>query len=108
MIDSPSVPPPVKPIFVEFKKKIAEMKPCVVVPNYQCILDAFINTGVKGMEKGVSLTHGPLQQVFQRMLNLDRAGIAEMKTSPGDGKHALQIANSVFHTKSEWIGQYLI
>lgn len=108
VIQSPIIPPQVKPIFQEFIAKIAELKRCVDEPNLPCIKYSFINTGVKGMQKGVSLTQGPLKQLFQRMLNLDKSAVAKMNELPkSSGRQAVQIANSVFATKATWLRQYL-
>lgn len=108
LVSSPAVPPQVKPIFQEFIVGIAKLKPCVDQPNLQCILDAFKNIGVKGMEEAVKLSNGKLQQLFQKMLDLDRRAVAQMTALPKDaGPQAVQIADFVVHTKANWIEQHL-
>lgn len=102
------MPQEVKPIFQEFNVGIAGLKPCVVKPNLQCILDAFENDGVKGMKQAVKLSHGTLQKLFQKMLNLDLVVVEQMNALPKSaGQQAVEISNFVFHTKANWIQQYL-
>lgn len=106
LIDSPIIPAEVKPIFQDFLSAIVQLKPCVDQPNAQCILDAFKNTGLKGMEQCVSLTHGELQRVFQGLCDLDIIAIAKISRANGDGQQAVEIANSIFSTKAKMLQKY--
>lgn len=108
LIDSAVIPQKVKPIFQKFIDAIAKLKPCVDQANLQCLLGAFEKIGVKGMEKAVESSHGQLQQLFQKMLNLDRKAVAQMHALPEDaGQQAVEIEDFVFHTKANWIQQHL-
>lgn len=108
VIKSPKIPAQVKPIFQGFIQALAATKPCIANADLKCIRDAFENVGVKGMQKGVSLTSGQLQELFQRMLNLDKYGVTKMDALPATGGHeAVDIGEHILHIKAGWINQYL-
>lgn len=108
LIGSTAIPQQVKPIFQEFIEAITNLKPCVDQPDLQCLLNAFENIGVKGMEQAANLSHGTLQQLCQEMLGLDRRAVDQMKALPKNaGPQAAEIADFVFHLKANWVQQYL-
>lgn len=108
MIDSPYIPPQLKPIFQRFITAIAATKSCTAQAKIECIKNDFVNVGLPGMEQGVKLTRGPLKFLFQRMLALDRVAIANFGFIPkGAGPNAVAIANYVLSNKAEYIQQYL-
>lgn len=59
------------------------------------------------MEQAVELSHWPLQQLFQKMLNLDLKAVTQIHALPKDaGQQAAEMTNFVFHTKANWVQQY--
>lgn len=108
MIDSPTVPPIVKPIFKRFIAAIAAAKPCVAQANLKCILNTYKNVGVTGMEQGVKLSTGKLRQLFQKLLKLDRQAVKEMGTLPKDaGQLAVKLSEFVLNFKASIVQIYL-
>lgn len=108
VINSPIIPPQVKPIFQCFIAALAELKPCMEQPNLQCLRDAFKNVGEKGMEDAESLTQGSLHQLFVNLWNLDEVAIERMDALPKDaGQQAVEIADSTLSTKANLIKEFL-
>lgn len=108
VIDSPTMPQQVKPIFQDFIVVIPGLNTCVAEADLQCILDASENTVTKGIEKAVSLTDGQLQKLFRMMLNFSQHSNARLRALPKDAGHqAVQITDTVFANEANWIQQYL-
>lgn len=108
MIDSPSNSPEIKEIFERFQAAIRDLKPCVINADVDCIKNAFVNVGVRGMKEGFKATTGTEQQLFKRMLIKDVIAVSKLnKLQPSDGQEAVQIANDAFCTKAEWIRAFL-
>lgn len=108
MIDSPIIPPEVKKIFQDFIAIISKFKLCVDQANLQCMKNVTVKTALGGMEQGVKLTHGPLQQLFKKMLNFDRLAFEKARELPENAvQEAASIANFVLSTKAKWIQEYL-
>lgn len=107
-INSRAVPPQVKPIFQRFLAAVAGSKPCVANANLQCILRVFKDVGITGMQQGIRLSYGPLQQLFQKMLRLDQKAVSDMSALPANaGQTAVKIADNTLNAKATLLNQYL-
>lgn len=108
MIDSPTVPPQVKAIFQDFQAAIDKFKQCRINADVLCMRNVLVNNGLKAMEQGVKLSQGPLQKLFQKMLNLDLLAFAKSRELLRDAaQQATQISDLTFDSKAKLIQQYL-
>lgn len=108
LMNSPSTPPAVKPIFQRFIRTIISAIPCVATGNVPCMRDDFKIVGVKGMAKGEKLSKGPMKQLFAKMLKTDQKAAAKLSALPKTaGKQAVSITNNTLNKKANSIQQYL-
>lgn len=104
-IDSPKIPPEVKPVFQDIKATIVGLKPCLDKPNVQCIRNAFQNKIGRAMVKGASKSKQPLQLLFIRMLQEERFMYAFLENPSGE--EAVRIAKATFKANAVAINQFL-